>query len=77
MAAITEQKPRPTYIQMCIIHTEQKLADLEAIRAHCIAGTPEHSFIVRIIQSHKLCLETIRIAEMECSQQIHEIERLL
>lgn len=77
MAAMSEQRAKPTYIRMCIIHAEQHLKDLFAIKVHCISGTPEQAFIDKIIKSKQQYLEDLRLADMHVSQQIHEIERLL
>jgi hypothetical protein len=59
---------------MCIIHAEQKLADLSKLHKQCLANSQEWNYLNTVIFKHKEALEALRLAEMCCGNRIHEIE---
>lgn len=73
----TQAKAKPTYIQMCIIHAEQKVRDIRRIKAHCIVGSEAWHSIGMIECKHEELLDELRLADLTVGLELHRIEQSL
>lgn len=75
----TQTKLKPTYLQMCILHMDQHLADLRNLQAQAskLYMLKEKQQIVEIINKVQLAREELFLAQESLGRSIDHLEKML